>query len=75
MPAPADGCSSHQVPPCISSEPLSTMHVQLTMSTCVQVPSLHKVVAIKGGEAHTLALTKDGKVLSFGAATYGMLGR
>jgi regulator of chromosome condensation len=39
------------------------------------VTSLQKVSAIQGGEAHTLVLTKEGKVLSFGAGTYGMLGR
>ncbi|GFR43556.1 hypothetical protein Agub_g4649 [Astrephomene gubernaculifera] len=39
------------------------------------VESLSGVVHIAGGEQHTLALTKKGALLSFGAATYGMLGR
>ncbi|MEW5298531.1 MAG: hypothetical protein WDW38_000731 [Sanguina aurantia] len=39
------------------------------------LPSLVKIASIKGGEQHTLAITKAGKVLSFGAPTYGMLGR
>ncbi len=34
-----------------------------------------QVLEIQGGEQHTLALTRSGRVLSFGAATYGMLGR
>lgn len=41
----------------------------------VPVDSLSGVVAIAGGEQHTLALTKKRVLLSFGAATYGMLGR
>lgn len=39
------------------------------------VPSLEKIANIHGGEQHTLALTQEGTVLSFGASTYGMLGR
>jgi regulator of chromosome condensation len=40
------------------------------------VPTLSKgVVAIAGGEHHSLALTKQHKVLSFGSSNYGMLGR
>jgi regulator of chromosome condensation len=39
------------------------------------VPALSKIAAIAGGEHHTLALTRAGAVLSFGAPTYGMLGR
>ncbi|KAI8474714.1 MAG: regulator of chromosome condensation 1/beta-lactamase-inhibitor protein II [Monoraphidium minutum] len=39
------------------------------------VPALARVAAIAGGEHHTLALTRKGEVLSFGAPTYGMLGR
>ena len=39
------------------------------------VTALSKVAAIKGGEQHTLVLQKDGSLLSFGAGTYGMLGR
>jgi regulator of chromosome condensation len=40
------------------------------------VPALSKgVVAIAGGEHHSLALTKQHKVLSFGSSNYGMLGR
>ncbi|EFJ50871.1 hypothetical protein VOLCADRAFT_57885, partial [Volvox carteri f. nagariensis] len=39
------------------------------------VDSLSGVVHIAGGEQHSLALTKKGALLSFGAATYGMLGR
>jgi alpha-tubulin suppressor-like RCC1 family protein len=53
--------------------------LELNLDCCpfrhLQVTSLHKVTAIQGGEAHTLVLTKDSKVLSFGAGTYGMLGR
>ncbi|KAG2451371.1 hypothetical protein HYH02_003973 [Chlamydomonas schloesseri] len=41
----------------------------------VPVASLKGVAHIAGGEQHTLALTKKGLLLSFGAATYGMLGR
>ena len=41
----------------------------------VPVASLKGVAHIAGGEQHTLALTKKGVLLSFGAATYGMLGR
>ncbi|GIL46953.1 hypothetical protein Vafri_3821 [Volvox africanus] len=41
----------------------------------VSVDSLAGVVNIAGGEHHTLALTKKGVLLSFGAGTYGMLGR
>jgi len=40
-----------------------------------RVGALAKVAAIAGGEHHTLALTRAGEVLSFGAPTYGMLGR
>lgn len=43
--------------------------------TPAAVESLQGVVQVAGGEHHTLALTKEGKLLSFGAATYGMLGR
>jgi alpha-tubulin suppressor-like RCC1 family protein len=32
------------------------------------------VVAISGGEKHTVVLTKAGEMYSFGAQTYGMLG-
>ena len=39
------------------------------------IPGLREIIDIRGGEQHTLALNKDGKVLTFGAATYGMLGR
>ena len=39
------------------------------------VPALQRAAAIAGGEHHTLALTRRGEVLSFGAPTYGMLGR
>jgi regulator of chromosome condensation len=39
------------------------------------VDALSKIAAIAGGEHHTLALTRSGAVLSFGAPTYGMLGR
>ncbi|KXZ43320.1 hypothetical protein GPECTOR_94g642 [Gonium pectorale] len=39
------------------------------------VDSLAGVTHIAGGEQHTLALTKKGVLLSFGAGTYGMLGR
>lgn len=39
------------------------------------LPSLQGIASIKGGEQHTLAVTKKGRVLSFGAPTYGMLGR
>ncbi len=39
------------------------------------MPSLRGVAALAGGEQHTLALTKAGALLSFGAGTYGMLGR
>lgn len=35
----------------------------------------HSVNAIGAGKAHTLALTEDGAVLSFGLQTYGRLGR
>ncbi|KAK9812149.1 hypothetical protein WJX73_000352 [Symbiochloris irregularis] len=35
----------------------------------------HDVVEVQGGEHHTLARTKDGKILSCGRATYGRLGR
>ncbi len=41
----------------------------------VSVDSLSHVAHIAGGEQHTLALTKKGVLLSFGAGTYGMLGR
>ncbi|GLC44085.1 hypothetical protein PLESTM_001554200 [Pleodorina starrii] len=41
----------------------------------VSVDSLKDVLRIAGGEQHSLALTKKGVLLSFGAATYGMLGR
>lgn len=33
-----------------------------------------KIVAISAGEAHTLALTGDGKVYSWGRGTFGRLG-
>jgi regulator of chromosome condensation len=40
------------------------------------VPALSKgVAAIAGGEHHSLALTRQHKVLSFGSSNYGMLGR
>jgi regulator of chromosome condensation len=40
------------------------------------VPALSKgVIAIAGGEHHSLALTRQHKVLSFGSSNYGMLGR
>jgi regulator of chromosome condensation len=40
------------------------------------VPALSKGVhAIAGGEHHSLALTRQHKVLSFGSSNYGMLGR
>lgn len=39
------------------------------------VDALRRVAAIAGGEHHSLALTRRGEVLSFGAPTYGMLGR
>eukprot|EP00878_Enallax_costatus_P018153 GHUV01019101.1.p1 GENE.GHUV01019101.1~~GHUV01019101.1.p1 ORF type:complete len:563 (+),score=199.22 GHUV01019101.1:126-1814(+) len=40
------------------------------------VPALSKgIIAVAGGEHHSLALTKQHTVLSFGATTYGMLGR
>lgn len=39
------------------------------------VDALSRIAAIAGGEHHTLALTRKGEVLSFGAPTYGMLGR
>ena len=35
----------------------------------------HDIVRVAGGNQHTLALTKSGKVLSFGRTTYGRLGR
>ena len=35
----------------------------------------HNVTQIGAGKAHTLALTKEGEVLSFGLQTYGRLGR
>lgn len=41
----------------------------------VKVPALAKVEAIQGGQQHTLILTSEGKLMSCGAATYGMLGR
>ncbi|GIL76672.1 hypothetical protein Vretifemale_6231 [Volvox reticuliferus] len=41
----------------------------------VAVNSLKGVTHIAGGEKHTLALTKGGILLSFGASVYGMLGR
>lgn len=41
----------------------------------VLVEGLKNVVGIKGGEQHSLALVKGGQVVSFGASTYGMLGR
>ena len=39
------------------------------------IPGLIDISDIRGGEQHTIALTKCGRVLTFGAATYGMLGR
>eukprot|EP00775_Hariotina_reticulata_P001720 gene1720-2063_t len=40
------------------------------------VPALAKgIAAVAGGEHHSLALTKQHKVLSFGSSNYGMLGR
>ncbi|GAX84248.1 hypothetical protein CEUSTIGMA_g11671.t1 [Chlamydomonas eustigma] len=41
----------------------------------VKIESLKKIADVRGGEQHTLALTKEGRVVTFGAATYGMLGR
>ncbi|XP_021739150.1 ultraviolet-B receptor UVR8-like [Chenopodium quinoa] len=34
----------------------------------------HKIVAVAAGEAHTLALSGDGKVYSWGRGTFGRLG-
>ncbi|KAL9226838.1 hypothetical protein vseg_002605 [Gypsophila vaccaria] len=34
----------------------------------------HKIIAISAGEAHTLALSGDGKVYSWGRGTFGRLG-
>ncbi|GAB2223151.1 hypothetical protein Droror1_Dr00017289 [Drosera rotundifolia] len=34
----------------------------------------HKIVSIAAGEAHTLALTGDGRVYSWGRGTFGRLG-
>ncbi|KAF6262444.1 regulator of chromosome condensation 1/beta-lactamase-inhibitor protein II, partial [Scenedesmus sp. NREL 46B-D3] len=40
------------------------------------VPALGmRVRAVAGGDHHSLALTRDNKVLSFGSSNYGMLGR
>lgn len=41
----------------------------------VLIDGLSDIADIRGGEQHTLALSRTGRVLSFGAATYGMLGR
>lgn len=45
----------------------------------LQIPtlaaSLTDIAAVAGGQHHTLALTKQGKVLSFGRPTYGRLGQ
>eukprot|EP00959_Pyramimonas_sp_CCMP1952_P012694 268415-Pyramimonas_sp.AAC.1 len=43
--------------------------------TLIQSLSGKTITAIEGGEHHTLALTSEGEVLSFGRPTYGRLGR
>jgi len=44
--------------------------------TPTAVPALSKgIAAVAGGEHHSLALTKQHQVLSFGSSNYGMLGR
>lgn len=42
--------------------------------TPVQVPSLKNVIAISGGDAHSLALQADGTVWAWGDNEYGQLG-
>mmetsp|Transcript_7662 Transcript_7662/g.15589 ORF Transcript_7662/g.15589 Transcript_7662/m.15589 type:complete len:511 (-) Transcript_7662:134-1666(-) len=41
----------------------------------IQSLSGKMITAIEGGEHHTIALTSEGQVLSFGRPTYGRLGR
>ena len=41
----------------------------------VRVPDLENVVAVSAGGGHVLALTKDGRVFSWGSNFYGALGR
>ncbi len=43
--------------------------------TPIKIDGLKQISDVRGGEQHTLALTRGGRVMSFGAATYGMLGR
>lgn len=49
-------------------EPVYTPHVATNLQA-------HTVTQLRGGQHHTLALTQEGQLLSFGRPTYGRLGR
>ncbi|KAA6415269.1 MAG: regulator of chromosome condensation [Trebouxia sp. A1-2] len=49
-------------------EPVFTPHVATNLQA-------HTVTQLRGGQHHSLALTQEGQLLSFGRPTYGRLGR
>lgn len=57
-----------------TSEPCPADPTVACSTRPLQVPGLREVVAVAGGGAHSLALTRDGTVWAWGDNTYGQLG-